>query len=143
MDMKTKTITIDGREYTLLRYSDEWVWPCISTYACGRGNPIYLGLLYLCGGDLGHYMDVTVNLPDCNRRAGCQFIDTNNNGEDILDWLEENGFGKRTGNCGRSGYCAYPEFNFYAGEAFHKYKASQDAHENGRQAYMRSEEPGE
>ncbi len=124
--MKTKKITIEGREHNLLRYKDEWVSPYISTYSDERGSPIYLGLLCLCDGDLEHYTDVTVNLPDCNRSAGCQFIDINNNGEDILDWLEDNGFGKRTGKSGQSGFCSYPEFNFYAGDTFRKYKALHD-----------------
>ena len=30
---------------------------------------------------------ITVNLPGAERSAGCQFIDTNNNGEEVLDWL--------------------------------------------------------
>jgi hypothetical protein len=124
--MKTKAITIESIEYTLLGYKGEWVFPRIATYADGLGSPICMELLQLAGGCLEPYTVVTVNLPGCDRRAGCQFVDTNNNGDDILDWLESNGFGKRTGNYGRSGFCAYPEFNFYAGETFREYKAIND-----------------
>jgi len=120
--METKTVTIEGREYKLLRYKKEWVFPVITTYEHGLGSPIALILLYLEDESLELYTDVTVNLPECTRSAGCQFINTNNNGEDILDWLENNQFGKRTGKTGESGYCTYPEFNFYAGKQYWEYK---------------------
>jgi hypothetical protein len=120
--MKTKTVIIKGREFKLLRYKGEWVFPYISTYECGLGSPIAFLLLYLEGDSLELYTDVTVNIPECTRSAGCQFIDTNNNDSGILDWLEENNFGKRTGNTGTSGFCTYPEFNFYAGERFREHK---------------------
>ena len=68
------------------------------------------------------YCDVTVNLPDCPRRAGCQFINTHNNGEAILAWLQENNFGERTYDEGKSGYCTYPLFNFYKGEKYWEYR---------------------
>ncbi len=120
--METKTVTIEGREYKLLRYNKEWVFPVITTYEHGLGSPIAFILLYLEDESLELYTDVTVNLPECTRSAGCQFINTNNNGEDIVDWLENNQFGKRTGKIGESGYCTYPEFNFYAGEQYWEYK---------------------
>jgi len=114
--METKTVTIKNREFKLLRYKEEWVFPYISTYECGLGSPIAFLLLYFEDDSLEEYTDVTVNLPECTRSAGCQFIDTNNNEEDILGWLEVNRFGKRTGKTGTSGFCTYPEFNFYEGE---------------------------
>lgn len=120
--METKTVTIEGREYKLLRYKKEWVFPVITTYEHGLGSPVALILLYLEGNSLEIYTDVTVNLPECTRSAGCQFIDTNANEEDILDWLEENQFGERTGKSGKSGFCTYPEFNFYAGEQYWNYR---------------------
>jgi len=45
----------------------------------------------------------------------CAFIDVNNLGEKILPWIEENGLGKPTGYCERSGFAAYPEYRFDAG----------------------------
>lgn len=120
--MKTKTVTIEGREFKLLRYKEEWVFPVITTYEYGLGLPIAFLLLYLEADSLKPYTSVTVNLPECTRSAGCQFIDTNNNDHSILDWMEDNHFGKRTGKAGTSGFCTYPEFNFYAGEQFREYK---------------------
>lgn len=42
-------------------------------------------------------------LPD-----GCIAIDTNNNGKDIMSWLEHIGLGADSGLSIRSGYCGYP-----------------------------------
>lgn len=39
-------------------------------------------------------------------------IDTNDNGQKILDFLEKNGFGHRTPHAVRSGFCVYPIFSF-------------------------------
>lgn len=118
--MKTKTI--EGHEYKLLRYNGMWVFPIVSTYEYGMGSPIAIMLYVLENEHLEYYGDVTVNLPECNRSSGCQFIDTNNNDVSIIDWLEENNFGKRTGKFGESGFCKYQEFDFYQGQAFHEYK---------------------
>jgi hypothetical protein len=120
--MKTKTAIIEGRRFDLIRYKNEWVFPFITIYEFGLGSPIAFMLYYLEGESLEYYTSVTVNIPGCGRSAGCQFIDTNNNDSDILDWLEENHFGKRTGGTGTSGFCTYPEFDFYKGEKFHEYK---------------------
>lgn len=119
--MKTKQVTIDGKELKLIRYKKVWVFPLVTTYQEGLGSPIAILLQSYHNGGLEYYSDVTVNL-DSERSAGCQFIDTNNNGDQILDWLEENKFGERTGRTGKSGFCTYPEFNFYKGETFREYK---------------------
>lgn len=120
--MEIKTIIIEGREFNLIRFKNEWVFPFITTYECGLGSPIAFMLYYLVGDSLEYYTCVTVNLPECKRSAGCQFIDTNNNDSNILDWLEENKFGEWTNRTGTSGFCTYPEFDFYKGEKFHEYK---------------------
>ena len=54
---------------------------------------------------------LTVNLgkkcaPDC------AFIDVNNNGEEIVDWLLENKFGVFTNEIEIRGFCIYPKFKF-------------------------------
>lgn len=54
---------------------------------------------------------LTVNLPGL-REKDCAFVDTNNNGNDILAWLVRHGLAVATGNQGRSGYCTYPEYRF-------------------------------
>ena len=57
------------------------------------------------------YGMLTVNLTK-KCKPNCAFIDTNNNGDYIIDWLEENGLGMQTGNFEISGFCIYPEFEF-------------------------------
>lgn len=54
---------------------------------------------------------LTVNL-DEKCEPNCAFIDINNNGSHIVDWLIENNLGKPTGRLGYSGFCVYPEFEF-------------------------------
>lgn len=54
---------------------------------------------------------LTVNLPG-SREKDCAFIDTNNNGTEILSWIIRNGLAVPTGAKGYSGYCVYPEFRF-------------------------------
>lgn len=64
--------------------------------------------------DKGNLEDViTVNIHDANlKNKYCQFIDTNNQPDDIVEWLEQNGFGHPTHNFEHSGFCIYPEFEF-------------------------------
>lgn len=52
-------------------------------------------------------VNLSIKLP--SNRA---FVDTNNNGEDIIDWITENGLGKLTGRVEQSGFCLYPEVEF-------------------------------
>ena len=54
---------------------------------------------------------LTVNLYGI-REKNCAFIDTNNNGQDILKWIDEYNLGTPTGCIQRSGYCEYPEYRF-------------------------------
>lgn len=57
------------------------------------------------------YADVSVNiefLADSYRIA----IDTNNLGDEMVDFLVENGFAEETGRVLHSGYCNYPVLEF-------------------------------
>lgn len=56
---------------------------------------------------------LTVNLPD-EPLLGENFayVDTNNNGQDIIGWLEENNIAHTTGFYGFSGFCSYPMVEF-------------------------------
>lgn len=54
---------------------------------------------------------LTVNLTK-KCKPNCAFIDTNNNGDSIIDWLVKNNLGCETGNFEISGFCIYPEFEF-------------------------------
>lgn len=75
-----------------------------------NGN-LYVGLTMHDEGYPEPWSDLTVNLsaPCKPNRA---FIDTNNNGTEIIAWLEENGLGHTTGMMMPSGWCVYPEFEF-------------------------------
>lgn len=59
------------------------------------------------------FATATTKLPDYPPYAPNRaFLDTNNL-PGIDDWFEELKLGFPTGNIGFSGYCAYPEFEFY------------------------------
>lgn len=75
-----------------------------------NGN-LYVGLLTNIDGYEEPWSDLTVNLsvPCKPNRA---FIDANNNGNEIIAWLVNNGLGHTTGLMMPSGWCVYPEFEF-------------------------------
>ncbi|MCD7909377.1 MAG: DUF4313 domain-containing protein [Clostridium sp.] len=123
--METKSVIIEGKEIELLRYRDKWVFPMFGVYEGRLGSPVALELYSLENNTFEYYSCVTVHLE--GRSAGCQFIDTNNHFEDILKWLEDNKFGELTGKKVNSGFCSYPELNFYKGENFWKYREISNA----------------
>ena len=61
---------------------------------------------------------LTVNIDSSNVLASetRAFVDTNNNGEEIIGWLEKNNIATPKGLYGQSGWCSYPlvEFNSQA-----------------------------
>ena len=86
------------------------VAPKLATYL--ENDNIYVGLNfydeeYTCWDS---FSDVTVNIVPMPYLYSA--IDTNNNGDSIVDFLEENGFGESTGKYVQSGYCMYPVFRF-------------------------------
>lgn len=54
---------------------------------------------------------LTVNL-EGTREKDHAFIDTNNNGEEILAWILRYGLAVPTGKEQQSGFCTYPEYRF-------------------------------
>lgn len=96
----------------------------LSMYAWGKVHPmtfetanyadngnLYVGLRTNIEGYPEPWSDLTVNLGvPC--KENCGFIDTNNNGNGIIDWLVENELGELTGRIKASGFCMYPEFRF-------------------------------
>jgi hypothetical protein len=75
-----------------------------------NGN-LYVGLLTHEEGYPAPWQNLTVNLSvKCAENRA--YIDTNNNGDEIIEWLEENKLGHFTGNLMPSGFCIYPEFEF-------------------------------
>ena len=57
---------------------------------------------------------LTTNINDSDILASetNAFVDTNNNGNEIIGWLEENGIAQRTGMYGFSGWRSYPLVRF-------------------------------
>ena len=78
-----KKVVVDGLTLKLLRKDEKWVFPFVTYYQHGLGSPICLELLEYKEDSNGFEPEavITVNLPGVERNAGCQFIDTNNNGE--------------------------------------------------------------
>lgn len=79
---------------------------------CENGNLAIK--MYYFDDEFGSYMpyaNLTVNL-EGKRDEGCAFVDVNNLGYDVCDWIEMYGLGKWTGRFGRSGFCTYPEYKF-------------------------------
>ena len=75
-----------------------------------NGN-LYVGLITHEEGYPEPWSNLTVNL-GVKCKENCAFIDTNNNGNEIIEWLCENKLGSLTGNMWPSGFCVYPEFKF-------------------------------
>jgi len=75
-----------------------------------NGN-LYVGLFTNEDGYAEPWQNLTVNL-SVKCADDCAFIDTNNNGDEIITWLVSNNLGKPTGKNRASGWCVYPEFKF-------------------------------
>ena len=76
-----------------------------------ENNNLAIGLVTYIEGYPEPWSNLTVNL-SVRCAENCAYIDTNNNGNDIIDWLVSNGLGKLTGTTRISGFCVYPEFEF-------------------------------
>ncbi len=74
-------------------------------------NNLYIGIVSWEEGYPEPWSDLTVNL-GVSMEPDCAFIDTNNNGEGIIDWLIENNIAIPTGYWAKSGFCTYPEVRF-------------------------------
>ena len=75
-----------------------------------NGN-LYVGMITHADGYPEPYSDLTVNLSvKCDKN--CAFIDTNNNGDRIVEWLITNKLATLTGRIQQSGFCVYPEMKF-------------------------------
>ena len=127
-----KKVVVDGLTLKLLRKDEKWVFPFVTYYQHGLGSPICLELLEYKEDSNGFEPEavITVNLPGVERNAGCQFIDTNNNGDAVLDWLVLYELGVPTGRYAASGHCMYPEVDFYRSERFMRQKEFCDRHFN-------------
>lgn len=76
-----------------------------------ENNNLYVGMICHDDGYPEPWSDLTVNL-SVKCAENCAFIDTNNNGDRILEWLITNKLATLTGNIRASGWCVYPEVRF-------------------------------
>ena len=75
-----------------------------------NGN-LYVGMFTEDEGYTVPWSGLTVNL-SVKCAPNRAFIDVNNNGSNIINWLERNNLGRATGASMPSGWCIYPEFEF-------------------------------
>lgn len=99
-EIRERSVEVDGMTLTLLHKDGKWVFPLVTYYQHGLGTPLCLALLAYVedSNEFESETIITVNLPGAERSAGCQFIDTNNNGEEVLDWLMLYGLCTPTGS---------------------------------------------
>lgn len=79
--------------------------------------------------DWSPWNTLTVN-PDFCVEKNCAYIDVNNNGKLILDWLKKNRLARSMGSSMSSGYCIYPKYRFFK-------KALREADSEGYERYLR------
>ena len=75
-----------------------------------NGN-LYLGLVTHESGFPEPWQNLTVNL-GVKCKENCAFIDTHNNGTEIIEWLMTHKLCRLTGRMETSGFCVYPEVEF-------------------------------
>lgn len=98
-----------------MQYKSRWgstvtVVPTLNTYL--QNNNLYVGLEFFEKeyGCWEPFTDVTVNVGKLPFLESA--IDTNNNGDAIIHFLVQNGFGELTDKFIPSGFCVYPVFRF-------------------------------
>ena len=120
-EIRGKEVVVDGKTLTLLRKDGKWVFPFVTYYQHGLGTPLCLALLAYVE-DCNEFESeavITVNLPGAERSAGCQFIDTNNNGEEVLDWLMLYGLCTPTGRYAVFGFLQISRGGFLSERTLH------------------------
>lgn len=99
--MKTFDLNRFGKTYTIQLKAGVYYY----------GGNLYIEMLSLEDDDIEPWSDLTVNLGPI-LPLNCAYIDVNNNGSDILDWLRQHRIAVPTGRYGYSGFCRYPEYLF-------------------------------
>lgn len=99
--MKTLTLYRYGKEHPVTFNLDNY----------SQNGNLYVGLITHEEGYPEPWSDLTVNL-GVQCKANCAFIDVNNNGMQIIDWLIDNNLGRILAREKVSGFCVYPEFEF-------------------------------
>ena len=101
--MKTFSLDAWGKTHTILLDVEKYT-----------NDRLAIEMLEKVEGDfIESWSMLTVNVPTEELSdENCAFINTNNNGNDIVFWLMENGLGSPTARWAHSGFCDYPEFRF-------------------------------
>ena len=99
--MKTFDLKYFGKTYAIRLIADAYY----------HGGNLYVGTATFEDGYVEPCSDLTVNLGSI-LPLNCAYIDVNNNGSDILDWLQQNKIAVPTGRYRCSGICKYPEYLF-------------------------------
>lgn len=94
-----------------------------------QGN-LAIQMMVELDGKLELWNTLTINFQG-HREHNCAFIDTSNNGQDILAWIIRHGFAVPTGRKIGSGFCEYPEYRF-------REKALREMDENGYIKYCKN-----
>lgn len=99
--MKTLTLNKYGKEHPVTFTTDCYLQ---------NGN-LYVGLVTHENGYPEPWSNLTANI-GVKCKANCSFIDTNNNGDEIIPWLVEHDLCQLTGRIRSSGFCIYLEVEF-------------------------------
>ena len=131
-EIREREVVVDGMTLTLLHKDGKWVFPFVTYYQHGLGAPLCLALLAYVedSNEFESEAVIQVIIPSAEGGRLPQFIDTNNNREEVLDWLMLYGLCTPTGRYAVSGFCKYPEVDFYQSERFMKQKELCDRYFN-------------
>ena len=99
--MNTLTLNAWGKDHPITFRLDHYA----------DNNNLYVGMITWEDDYAEPWSDLTVNL-GVKLEPNIAFIDINNNGWQIIDWLVKNNLGKPTKLEMISGFCTYPEFEF-------------------------------
>lgn len=138
-----------GNEYTLipeLRLYDAY------DMLTGKNRPLIAIQLHFIDEEMERepFATLTVNFGEYIGVHNAAYIDTNNLGDSITDWLEEIGAGHKTQFTKQSGFCVYPFFVFDDeflkkiednGQCYARYNKSFDEYNRSFEPEINEDEP--
>jgi len=102
------------KTYKLQKYGNTYEIALLKG-AYGNNGTLAIEMYLVENGELTEPWNMlTVNIGDSDFMANetMAFVDTNNNGKDIIQWLVKNKIAKKTPFIGQSGFCTYPLVSF-------------------------------
>lgn len=99
------------RTLELTRMNEKYTVSLVPAYYMDDQS-LSIQLLYKVGNDWEPYGSLTTNLGESSMGRNNAYVDTNNLGNQILDWIKKNDLGEPTGRMKQSGFCRYPEVHF-------------------------------